>query len=179
MSVIDTLLPSSAVEYVGVYTPKFVQVFPNARPLKVVVKLISKLMEHPVENGATITDHRVIQPIEIEMSVMLNSADYQEVYKDIRQYYLNATLLTVQTRSAVYSNMLIQQLPHEEDPEQFSAIPVAITFKQVLFAMTKFGVVPKKKVNTSTVNRGTQQAQAPKPQQTTIAQDIYRKLGGS
>ena len=55
-------------------------------------------MEHPVESGAVITDHRIVMPIEIDLSLILASADYTDVYKAIRQYYYAATLLTIQTR---------------------------------------------------------------------------------
>lgn len=156
-TLVNTLLPSAAVDYVAIFDQDYNQLFREARPIKAVVKESAKVMEHPVESGAVITDHRIILPVEIDMSLILASADYQSVYKAIRQYYLNGTLLIVQTRSGVYENQIITGLPHEEDPSMFDALSIALSFKQVFFVVAQFGTVPKHPSNTNTVNRGVQQ----------------------
>ncbi len=156
-NLISTLLPSFAVDTVAVFTQDFTQVFRNARALKAVVKEQAKVMEHPVESGAIITDHRIILPIEIELSLLLTKDDYKDVYQTIRGYYLQGTLLVVQTRSGVYQNMLIQSMPHEENPDMYEALALALGLKQVIFATAKFGVVPKAPKNSAQVPRGTQQ----------------------
>lgn len=153
----STLLPSFAVDYVAIFDQDYNQLFREARAIKAVVKEQSKVMEHPVESGAIITDHRIIMPVEIDLSLILASEDYQSVYKAIRQYYLNATLLIVQTRAGIYENQLISALPHEEDPTMFDALTLALSLKQVFFVTAQFGVVPKSPSNTTTVNRGVQQ----------------------
>lgn len=170
LNIISTLLPSFAIDYVAIFSQDYQQLFREARAIKAVVKEQSKVMEHPVESGAIITDHRIILPVEIELSLILASADYQSVYKQIRQYYFNATLLVVQTRSGIYENQLISGLPHEEDPTMFDALAIALTLKQVLFVTAKYGVVPKHASNSPTVNRGTQQGTPP---QNTLSQTIF------
>ena len=153
----STLLPSFAVDYVAIFDQDYNQLFRSARAIKAVVKEQSKVMEHPVESGAIITDHRIIMPVEINLSLILASEDYQSVYKAIRQYYLNATLLIIQTRAGIYENQLIAAIPHEEDPTMFDALTIALSLKQVFFVTAQFGVVPKRPSNTTTVNRGVQQ----------------------
>lgn len=172
-SILDTLLPSFAVDYVAVFTQDFLQVFKEARAIKAVVKEQAKVMEHPVESGAIITDHRIILPVEIDLSLILQAPDYQNVYKTIRQYYLNGTLLVVQTRSGIYENQLISGMPHEEDPTQYDALAVALSLKQVQFVTAQYGVVPKNAKNSTTVNRGTQQGSAPTQPKFTAAQSIF------
>lgn len=157
-NIINTLLPTFAFDSVAVFSQDFTQLFKNARPIKAVIKEQAKVMEHPVENGATITDHRIILPIEIELSLILSSDDYQSVYANIRQYYLNATLLTIQTRSGVYQNQLISSLPHEEDPSQYNVLTIALSLKEVIFVSAEYTTLPKKSANTSTVKTGEQQA---------------------
>ena len=157
LNIINTLLPSFAVDYVAIFDQNYNQLFREARAIKAVVKEQSKVMEHPVESGAIITDHRILLPTEIELSLILASADYQSVYKSIRQYYLNATLLTVQTRSGVYIDQLIAAIPHEEDPAMFDALSIALSLKRVYFVTAQYGVIPKAASNTDTVDRGTQQ----------------------
>jgi hypothetical protein len=148
-------------DIVAVFNSNFQQVFERARPLKATIKEAAKVFEHPLETGATITDHRIIMPIEIEISLMLQSADYRDVYQNIRQLFLNADLLVVQTKSGVYDNQLISAMPHEEDPAQYDAITMALTLKQAQFVTPQFSGLPPRAVrnpaNASTAKRGEQQ----------------------
>lgn len=167
---------------VAVFDQNFNQLFREARAIKAVVKEQAKVMEHPVESGAIISDHRIILPVEIDLSLILSSVDYQDVYTSIKQYYLNATLLIVQTRSGIYTNQLIAALPHEEDPTMFDALTIALSLKEVITVTAQFAVTPKRNSNTNTANRGTQQGTPATPSQTTVAQDgfsfIKRISGG-
>lgn len=161
MALNNTNIPSAASDVVAVYTSSYQQVFSTARPIKASVQQDSKPMEHPVETGAVITDNRIILPIEIELSMVLPQGDYRPVYNQILQLFTVATLLNVQTRTAAYSNMLIQRMPHEETPEMFDAIPLTIRLKEVQLISTQSQALPavsvKKPVNQSTVNTGAQQ----------------------
>jgi hypothetical protein len=178
-NIINTLLPSFAHDSVAVFTQDFTQIFRNARALKAVVKEQSKVMQHPVESGIVITDHRIILPIEIELSLILAKDDYQSVYQSIRGYYLQGTLLVVQTRSGVYQNMLIQQIPHEENPDMYNALTVAMTLRQVLFAVAQYGVVPKYAKNSTTQAKGSQLGTKATTNQTALASMYASKLGGN
>lgn len=158
-NILETLLPTSAYDQVQVLDQDFNQVFPLARALKAVVKEEAKVMEHPLETGATITDHRIILPVEIELSFILPPGSYQDTYRQIRQFYLNSTLLIVQTKSGVYYDQLISSMPHEENPDQYDALTLALTLKQAQFAVTKIDYSPKNVKQNSEVNRGAQQGQ--------------------
>lgn len=152
---IDKTPTHTYVDLVGVYTQDFKQVFPGARPVKAYVKPNSRNMEHPAENGIILTDHRIILPTEIEISLILQSVDYKQAYKTILQYFMNATLFIIQTKASTYNNFVIVSLPHEEDPDQFDALNMTIRFKQIQFVGAKFSIVPKAPTNETTVDRGT------------------------
>lgn len=143
---------------VAVFNQDFDQVFRSARALKAVVKESSRIMEHPIENGTVISDHRIILPIEIELTLILSSEDYQDVYKNIKQFYTSSTLLIVQTRSDIYQNQIIASMPHEEDPDQYNIIPMTLNLRQVQFAQAEYGVVPLSPKNRSNVDRGSLQS---------------------
>lgn len=158
LGVLSTKFISTAsADVTGVFTQDFRQVFTNARPVKATVKPSAKLMEHPLETGATITDHRVILPVEIELSLILKSNFYSNAYQEIKQLYDQATLLIVQTRGGVFNNQLIESLPFEENPETYDVLTVALKLKQVQFVTPQYGVVPRNKNQSSTVQRGGQQ----------------------
>lgn len=160
-NILETLLPTHAYDSVAVFNQSFEQVFPRARAIKAVIKEEAKVMEHPLETGATIVDHRIILPVECELTMMLQAADYQDTYRLIKQLYLNGDLLIVQTKSSVYYNQLIASMPHEENPEQYDALTLELGLKEAQFATTRFNYVPSNPKQSSTVNRGTQQPQAP------------------
>jgi hypothetical protein len=150
-------LSSYASDPVAIFTQDYEQIFRNARAIKATVKEEAKLMEHPIETGATIVDHRIILPTEIELSLILTRHDYQDTYHQIREYYYNSTLLIIQTRSGIYENQLIQSMPHEEDPDQYDVLTLALSLKQVFFVTAQYGTVPKNPSNVNTSSRGVQQ----------------------
>lgn len=148
------------------------QVFEDARPLKVTVRRESKPMEHPIESGAVITDHRVILPVEIELSLTLPPATYTASYQKISDLFGKGELLTVQTKTDSYANMVIQAMPHEETADMFDAVPMALTFKEVVYVNAQFSDLKVSKTeNAKTVKRGEQQ-----PQQSAKQSSILSRL---
>lgn len=177
MALTDTLIPSASSDAVAVFGANLSQVFSGARPIKAAVTEDSKLMEHPLETGAVVTDHRIVLPIEIELSLIL-TATYRNVYQQIKQLFTDGTLLTVQTRTASYSNMVIMSLPHDEDPEMFDAIAIAVKLRQVEIISPQYGTLPPSKVanksQASTVKKGQQQGKdSTDPKITSAAASIF------
>lgn len=172
---LNNLQSSFAVDVVGVFTNDFQQVFKNARPIKAVIKPNSKLMEHPVENGATITDHRIILPTEIELSMILTPDTYRDTYQQIAQFRLNATKLIVQTRVGSFSNQIISDIPHEESADMYNTVAVGLKLKEVQIVTAQFTVVPRNPANNSTINRGNQQPQTPTEQKRSGAVEAYER----
>lgn len=176
---LGALIPQFGIDVVSVYTLDFTRVFPDAHIIKANIKEESKLMEHPLETGAVATDHRIILPVEIELSIILSVETYRETYKAIKQLYTNATLLTVQTKADVYESQLIQGLPHDEDASLFDTIAIALKLKEVLFVKPEYGLVPRNATQKSTVDKGTQQgkvASAEKTSKSSAAFKAFKKL---
>jgi hypothetical protein len=173
-SFIDQALSFFNTDIIAIYDQNFNQLFIEARPLKVTPKPAAKLMEHPVEDGSTTTDHRVILPIELEISLLISSADYSSVYDQIVRVFRNSTFLTVITKAASYDNLIIESLPHDEDPETFDILTMALKLKEVQFATsqeTEYN--PKNNAQKSTVDRGTQQGKTVPEGRTSVAKRIF------
>ncbi len=149
------------VNQVAVFDNNFTQIFPHARAVRATIREESRPMEHPLETGAIVTDHRIILPVEIELTCILDPEDYTDTYSTIKQYYRNATLLKVQAKSTVYTDQFIVGMPHEEVSEMFDTIAVTILLKQVQFALAKFSSSPRNPNNTNTIDRGVQQPMTP------------------
>jgi hypothetical protein len=154
-------VPTAAVDVVGVFDDAFNQVFERARPIKAMIKESAKPMEHPVESGSTITDHRIINPVEITLFVILAADDYRSVYEQIKAYFLKSILLTVQTRTGIYKNQFVMEMPHDEDPEMFDTVALSIKTKEVLLVDAQAGRMTvgtvRNPANASTADRGEQQ----------------------
>ena len=149
---------------VGVFDSDFRQLFPDGRPIKAIISESSKAMGHPVESGATITDHIVSQPTEIELSLILQGAEFADVYQQIRAVYDRRDLVTVQTAVGSYPDMVIEGLPHDEVPEVSGAVALALQLRQVVLIETQFQALPPSEVrnpsDASTVDRGQQSGRA-------------------
>jgi hypothetical protein len=154
------------------------QLFTNARPMKATVRETSKVMEHPVETGITLADHHIINPIEIDLPLVVTStsvgllgaltgsvaSNYATTYSEIRQAFLNATPLAVKTNVGVFSNMIIADMPHEENPDMFDVITILLHLKQIIYIQPNGQLQPNYQPlaanNSSTIASGLQSAAA-------------------
>ena len=132
----DALNIGLKIDVVGIYGAAGLdQQFPEARPVKAVVREYQQIMQYPVETGVRLSDHRVIMPTQIEMMLVVPARFYGSTYQQIKAAFTNASLLSVQTRTGVYSNMVIAEMPHQEDPEMYDAVMMSLRLQEVLFAV--------------------------------------------
>lgn len=172
-------LATSAFDVVGVFDSDFNQVFPDARPLRALIKPDKKLMEHPLETGATVTDFEIQLPVEIELYVVLRPRDFANTYQEIIQYYENGATFNVQTKVSTFSNMTIQSPPHEETSEVANTVMMVLKFKQINFANTIANTIsPVSASDTNTVARGQQSGTQATPQQSEKVSLLYKAIGG-
>lgn len=153
-----TAIISKATDLVAVLNENLNQVFEGAYITTASVTEESQVMSHAVETGATIVDEIVLQPISITLGVTLNSNNYRSIYQEIKQAYLSRALLTVQTKSDSYSSMVIEKIPHDEEPNVFDTITLTISLKEVKFVDTQYEEFKlakvKKPSSTSAKKRG-------------------------
>lgn len=152
------MTPTGSQDVVAVLNSSFTQVFAKARAIKATIVRASKAMEHPLETGATVTDHRIVLPVNIELSLILASEDYRAVYQQIRDLFNKGDLLTVQTRVDSFTSMLIEKMPHDETPDMMDGVALALSLKEAQFVQPQFSPLrvaqPK---DTNTTKRGQQQ----------------------
>lgn len=151
-------VPTYSADVVGVFDASFNQLFANSESMKANVGRSKKPMEHPIESGATITDHVVILPVEVELLIILNPEQYQNTYRQIEDAFNSSALLTVQTKVRGHDNMIIVGMPHDEAPDIFDTVAVSLKLQEVKLIRSQFQALPpqstNKKTDSSTVNRG-------------------------
>lgn len=173
----QSILSMFGVDVVGIYdNDTFDQIFNTARPVKANINRQAKVMEHPIESGALVQDFIIILPVEIELSLLLTGDEYAATYQAIKNYFLTGTQVSIQTRADVFPNMLIQGMPHEESPDMFDVIPLALKFKQIQQVLVQYQQLSATQTtqpqDQSTVNAGAKQ-----PQESALYQ-IGSFLGG-
>jgi len=157
------MIPTGAQDVVAVLSSSFRPLFTNARAVKATVLRGSKAMEHPLETGAVVTDHRIVLPVQIELSLLLTTQDYRAVYQEVRDLFERGELLTVQTRVDSFASMLIEKMPHDETPELLDGVALGLSLKEAQFVTPEFSSTTnttktvKKPKDASTVKRGQQQ----------------------
>ena len=150
-------------DVVGIFDADGNQLLPEGRPIKAEVKLTAKVMEHPLESGASVADHKVTLPIELDVTLVIVDEAMRDAYRKLRDVFGQKETVTVQTRADVYESMTIEAMPHDETADAIGALPVVVKFREVVFVETQFQPLPAKaagsgagKRNASTVKRGEQ-----------------------
>lgn len=177
MAIFDARIPSATADVVRINAAGSLrQLFTGARPIKATIAEGAKLMTHPLENGEVVTDHRVILPVAISISVILRSAQYRDTYAAIRQAFRRSDRFTVQTKTDTYHNMYLRDIPHQEDPDKFNTISMILEFVEAQFFnvqvqdFTETEVIERE--DSSTINRGEQSNQ----DGGSIALDLFRRF---
>ena len=185
LSNIAGLLAGGNSDVVGIFDANLNQVFLNARPLRADVRETSRVMTHPVETGVMIADNHIINPIEINLSLSIKSEYYNSMYNQIKQAFTLGTVFSVQTRTGVYNNMIIADMPHTEEPDKYDAILMGLHFTQVLYVTpTSFtggaapaNFSPADPTNDNTVQGGVKYPTSLSSTQTTQVQSIFTGVG--
>lgn len=207
MAIINALIPSASADVVAIFPegptltlpatfgglnlpglpdnieiPGFipVQVFAGARPMRATISEPSQFMTHPLESGAKISDHRIIQPVEISISFIMEPENYRLTYHLIKQAFINALRFSVQTRTTTYTGMYISDIPHEEDPALFDTITMIIQFREVQIFRADVQELadvldPR---DASTVDRGQQTPGTPTDGQNDRGSTLFRVFEG-
>lgn len=98
----------------------------------------SRLCEHPTESGVMITDHKVINPVEIDIRLSVPSIGYNAIYNELENLFMQSTELRIKTKAGWFYNMVLQGLPHEESPESYDRIVFDLHFSEIIKITPQF-----------------------------------------
>jgi hypothetical protein len=102
------------------------------------------MTDHPVEQGAVITDHAYAAPSELELTygwalgstqnLLYDPAFLKSIYQQLLNLRVSRTLCTVNTGKRIYKNMLIRRIVTESDQYNESILIVIVSLREVLLA---------------------------------------------
>lgn len=100
--------------------------------IKADVDITSDLCDFPIETGGIITDNAIIQPISMKIQVALPTAFATRIYTEMIKYYQKKKFIMVQTKFAMYRNMVIQSMPFKMENETIDRPVVELTLRQIM-----------------------------------------------
>ena len=125
--------------------------------LKVNPEITSKLFEHPLENGAVIADHRILNPKTVNIQAYISSDDINTL-KELNYYYIAGLPLKIRAENYVINNAYIEQQPLEISGSSLDKCLYSITFKEAEVVSPVYVGSVKNPASASRVKTGVKQA---------------------
>lgn len=157
-------------DVVGIFDEGGTQMFVTARSMRLQTSRSSKTMQHPLETGATVVDHRITLPTEATLMLVLQAEDYRTGYSELSAAFNAGTLFTVQCKADSFASMYISDLPHEESPDQFDAITILLKLTEAQFFKSQAQATNAKPRNSKSSNTAKRGEQSPR---SSVAYDIF------
>lgn len=114
----------------------------------------SKLAEHPLENGKVLADNKIHLPTEIDVRIVLQSQDFKDKLKQIKEYKNNNQMLYVETKFGSYKNMQIVSLPCSLNVDNVSRVTFNLKLREALVSAKKVEVTTANVADSDTYNIG-------------------------
>lgn len=126
-----------------------------------------EITQHPVQQGAAITDHAFLKPASLAIKVAFNDADapLAETYANLLALQASRTPFTVVTGKRQYTNMLLKSLGQTTDRTTETILSISAQLQEVLLVPVTITTVPPRSKQRqpgktgSTENAGTKKAQ--------------------
>lgn len=120
-----------------------------------------KLFEHPIETGAVVTDHMIIDPNQVSIQAYISNDD-AETLKELEYLCLNGIPLKLRVQNKIIPRTVIKGKPFKVSGAYFDKSPYNISFREEQEVMPVYTAMPPQKVrnktNSSRVNSGVKQA---------------------
>lgn len=106
--------------------------FYHASPLELGIEQTAKFCEQPVENGALITEHKVILPKKVTCSMAMPNFLAGKVINEMQKYYNESKKIIIQCVGGVYMNMIMESMPTLINAQNADRPIYNISFKEVI-----------------------------------------------
>lgn len=170
------LIPTFSADVVAVFEQNELgadeQIFEDAHLMHASIGEAAHFYTHPLETGRSIVDHRIIQPVTIDLRIILTSrssllgavlrgsTDFEvtarDTYEQMREFFIAGTFIAIQTRTALYRDQVMQAMPHEETSTLFDGVVLTASLSQILTETDTASFSPADAPDSDTVDRGRQ-----------------------
>lgn len=98
-----------------------------------------EITSHPVQQGASISDHAFKKPITVKISLQFASF---ELYDKLLKLQNDRTLSKLTTPNRIYNNMILEGLTRTTDSKTFNIISVTANLREIIIVEVKTTSVP-------------------------------------
>ena len=147
-----------------------------------------EITEHPVQNGAAITDHAYKKPAEVSVKFMYGVADgdLSTIYSELLEFQKARELFSVTTGKRSYTNMLLKSLGVTTDKNTENVLSISAEFKEIFVVELESTTMPARanqkyaESTESTANVGTKNAKKVSNEQSAQLERsaLYTAFGG-
>lgn len=129
-----------------------------------------EITQHPVQQGASITDHAYVKPSVLNLKVLWNDDDapLAETYRNLLKLQSSREPFDVVTGKREYSNMLMKTLGVTTDVNTENILSISMSLQEIFITALEVVTVPPRKDQKdpgktgATNNAGTKQAEPKK-----------------
>lgn len=106
-----------------------------------------EITQHPVQQGATITDHAYLKPATVSIKIMFNATDapLAETYTKLRQLQASREPFDVVTGKRAYKNMLFKSLGQTNDAQTENVLSISAELQEIFIVQVETTTVPPRK----------------------------------
>ena len=122
-----------------------------------------EITQHPVQQGATISDHSFVKPSTLTLSVMwdASTAPLNETYAKLIELQRAREPIDVVTGKRIYKNMLIRAISQTTDATTENALKINLELQEIIITALKVTSVQANPAKTGNIqNTGTKSVQA-------------------
>ena len=102
------------------------------------VNITSDLCDHPLENGEVITDNAIINPMEAKVTIVMPTAFYTRIYKEIEDYFVNKKYIMLQTKLGLYRNFVIASMPYKMERDTIDRPQIELSLRQIMVVEPRY-----------------------------------------
>lgn len=145
-----------------------------------------EITQHPVQQGASITDHAYVKPSTVNLKVMWNNDDapLAETYQNLLDLQASREPFGVVTGKRTYRNMLIKSLGQTNDVQTENILSISLELQEVILTSLEVVTVPDRPKQKApgktgkTENAGNKSAQPASPPRKRSALAALEGKGG-
>lgn len=96
------------------------------------VDISSDLCDHPIETGQIITDASIRNPVSAKVEIVMPTAFYEKIYKQVYDYYENKKKIMLLTKFALYQNMVIKEMPYKLEHASVDRPSIILQLREIM-----------------------------------------------
>lgn len=175
MQLSDSVSQSTQQRVAILDNDSLVVLFDSIHPMRLAISESKRATKYAVEDGTERSDHVVTGLIEIQLDLIITD-EVRNTFENVRQAFLDNTLVTIQTKVTSYENMLILDCSHDEIVDLGDAVNIAMRLQQWQSVEPEFGELPQRQVEnpaqSSTTRRGQQSTSSVETEESERRQSI-------